>query len=223
MDRLCLDRVGIPDSLTTFRAGDVASSARSSISVRILRPVSLLALASCALAAQADTTIGTGSAPIVNYTFNWAYTAQTFLVPSDSVLKGYSFSLGPAGGTIGLSVYAWSGTDAVGPALYSTSLASSGTGDYAVGGIDLALTSGSLYAAVFDLRALDAGRENVGFVYDAYADGEAYWRQENGDYQQYGLDHRFGATFGSPSVASAPGPMAALPFALMALRRRKRA
>ena len=154
-------------------------------------------------------------------TSGWKLTAQTITAPLDSVLVGYRFALDPrpGGGTVGFSVREWGLTGPIGPELYSTTAPWPETGgDIDLTGIDLSLTTGTLYGMVVDL--LGYGGYSVHFItFSPYSGGSGFW-SDGTTWQSFpSLDHRFRAEF---EAAPEPGTSLLLAAGLGLLYRSRR-
>lgn len=179
------------------------------------------------VAAQAAVVIDTSGGSGGGTTSGWGGTAQTFTAPAESLLRDWTFFLAPraGGGSVGFSIYDWSGTAPVGPARFTSTLTWNPSGGATgVTGIDLALTPGNLYGAVIDLLGYTG--ESVEFAADVYAGGYGLWTNSapSGPYSPYtDLDHRFVAVFDSGASVPAPGAIAllGLGFAAMAAAGRR--
>lgn len=209
----------------------------------IFRSVSLLALASAAFAASAQT--------IDTYDANTFYGIQPFgnpdtatygqtFVAANSVLKSYTSSfqyLSGAEYTFQFYVAAWDTANnrISGPVLYTsgTLTSTAGTQSYTVN-TNLGVTTGQTYVAFFSTST--QGSRPDGSMYQAatdsgsYTDGKFVYLNNGTDFgalstttwDDFGgtYDASFRAEFASSSAV--PGPAAAAAFALGLIRRRRR-
>lgn len=164
-----------------------------------------------ASAAWANTVIETYSCPTWGVTNNFTGIAQTFTAPADSVLVSFKFGIAPrsSNGKLTFSIYNWVGESPVGVALYSVSPDwTASTGDILVPGINLPLTTGSLYGAVIDLQGYNL--DSVHWVEgDPYEGGDGFWTKGTwpSEYVISGVDLQFLAEF----VAAPPDPTPPVP------------
>lgn len=174
--------------------------------------------------------VSIGTAPgSMTYTNGWLKTGETFTATSDAnVLQDWTVKLaGRAGGAgaVDFIVYEWTGSS-TGAALYQQTLSWHAAGDYGVSNINLALTVGQTYAAVFDM--LGYSGESTGYTGDSFAGGSGIWANARGWSNFSSLDSVFQARFGEVVGANAvpePGSLALLLAAgagLAAARRRNR-
>ncbi len=188
--------------------------------MKLVRHASLLALFACAAASQALIDQSQTSAAVYMTAFAQTGLAQSFR-PSVGTISGAGILLFTSGDPASVTISLYTGLPSAGGVLLG-----SGSSGPALGGSwvdvsfgkDVSLVPESTYFLV--LTSADNVGGVAGDTSDLYKRGETY---ANGGYQEYpNFDYTF-RTFYNPSAAAAavPGPIAALPFALMALRRRK--
>jgi len=181
--------------------------------MRTLRPALLLALASCALAAQA--------APLVSYNVSGSAGAYVLDFSVTNTLGGSngiyffgvvppSFSAAPSGWDVFRNGAPWDNVAFGGSAqVYTSNWFTDPFGGSTIQAGD----------TLSGFRITTATLPLGGVQWFAYAARGAYWGGDNfNSYSNPGFE---GTAFAATSAV--PGPMAALPFALMALKRRKRA
>ncbi len=196
--------------------------------MRILRSALLLALASCALAAQAavidfENLAGTGQGDDSAMFYGPSVVSGGFRFDAGSLA-----SAGPAGPSFGLN---YTGSIALleDSPFGTITMTQVGGGAFSLDGIDLAnlytdvlpqgstvTFTGSLVGggAVFQSFTLAQGNGLQTFAFTGFSGVTSVsWTQ---DFPFHQFDNVV------VSAAAVPGPLAALPFALIALRRRKR-
>lgn len=203
----------------------------------MLRSASLLALASTALSAHADDLYSSLGPSPSSYSSDGAYVigngysqAFRFTATATGALSGFTLAMnnlrsnGPTGYTIrlysdsasslGSVLGTYSGTS-TGVNYYDTTSALSTVG---ASGPEVTITSGTRYW----LWVASSG--SLGLNYANAGSGRRYVEDA---YSNYYLDDAHRAAFSlqlrSADPSAVPGPAAALAFALIALRRRKRA
>jgi hypothetical protein len=155
-----------------------------------------------------------------NITSGWLAVAQSFVAPEHNILVNYKFGFETAGVDINFDIYQWDETSGpVGGSLYSTSF-SSLSGDNLVNGINLALTEGTMYAAIVDMNGFVD--QSVHFMANVTGNPEGDSSWFNGTWQllNSGFSTKFMANF---REIPAPGTLAAFGlFGLVGARRRHR-
>jgi len=142
--------------------------------------VLIIAIVLSASSVFASTFIDTYISPTVSVTDNFTGIAQTFVAPADNVLESFTFGIAPrsVNGNLNFSIYEWVGEGPAGTALYNVTMDwPIVTSDIHVSGINLILTTGSLYAAVIDLQGYILN--SVHYVEsDLYAGGNGFWTHD---------------------------------------------
>lgn len=229
----------------------------------LLGLAALVALGLAAHPAQAQTTVSTVSQGTgANYESPWGVTdtstyGQTFTAPSDNVLNDVSFYLGTRYGGSGpinyqAYVYAWDGSKATGPALFTSAVESytpTGVGNasnlvYTSTGNTI-LTAGQKYVAFLTTAGLQTGQLQSSSFWamtdsasGAYSGGDFVFFNSGNNFNALtthawddtgtGWDTKFAMDF-SPAATAAPEPSSVAAFAFtglgalgLMLRARKR-
>lgn len=152
-----------------------------------------------------------------NITNGWQYVAQSFTAPSDNVLLNWTFGTNSQP-NLGFSIFAWDPNS--GPtsgALFQTTVNAGGGGDFTVSNINLALTTGNVYAVVYETDL----NQSIHFQTNntSYTGGCASWNNGTWNFLNSGWNTQFRAEFGT---VPEPGTLAALALGALILVRRRR-
>ncbi len=168
----------------------------------------------------ADHIIGTYPHWDGNVTSGWFAVAQSFVAPVHNTLDNYTFGFEVANVDIAFRIFEWDETSGpVGGTLYAANFVSA-AGDNLVDNINLALTPGTMYAAIVDMRGYGEASVHWMTNVDGNPTGDASWFDGGSwQYLDSGWSTKFRAEFtGIP----APGAVALLGLAALTPRRRRR-
>lgn len=190
----------------------------------------LIASAAALLSAApafASVMIGTSTA-VQSQTNGWAKTGQTFTTTGAAhLLQDWtvnSLSARNGAGSLSFSIHEWNGSTP-GAQLYSKTVnwSTTSTGPFSITDINLDLTAGKTYAAVFDFLGYTGA--STGYTSDSYAGGSGIWFNSGSWNNFTSLDSGFQARFGESVLASTvpePSSLALLSVAALGLLAAKR-
>jgi len=155
-----------------------------------------------------------------NITSGWLAVAQSFVAPAHPVLDSYTFGFQASGVNITFTIVPWDETSGpTGGPLFSTNFASI-AGDNSISNIGLALTPGTMYAAIVDMNGYSG--QSVHWMTNVTGNptGDASWWNGSWNFLNSGWSTKFRAEF---NEVPGPGALALLGVAGLASRRRRRA
>jgi hypothetical protein len=166
----------------------------------------MVALLVLSTAAFGSVTISTWATSNTIHSNGWAFAAQTFVAPGNS-LTDYTvgfYNQYPAG-QLSFSVFNWSGGAQTGSALFTTTNLTWNGGGYDTGAINVPLTTGNLYGVVLDWGG--SSFDYLVYGNDSYSGGLGYWSQDSVNWTAYPqYDEQFTAVFNGTSTPE-PGSL----------------